>query len=243
MKKQLLIVLCSVSLLSACSLAPDKAQPTQDHWENFNRKTFAFNESLDKNVVKPVVKGYKAVTPDFAEKGIHNFFANLGDLGNAFNNLLQLKPGEAGHDLTRFAFNSTFGLAGFIDVASVLQMEKHNEDFGQTLATWGVAPGPYVVLPFLGPSTLRDTGGRIVDTATDPITYADDMDGLKPLQLIDIRAGLLATEATLEDVSVDKYALVRDAWLKNRAYLITDGKSVTKVDPNNDLAAELEALD
>jgi len=243
MKKKLLIVLCSLTLVSACSLAPDKAQPTHDRWENVNRKTFAFNEALDKNLVKPVVKGYKAITPDFAEKGIHNFFSNLGDLGNAFNNLLQLKPGEAGSDLTRFAFNSTFGLAGFIDVASTLQLEKHNEDFGQTLASWGVAPGPYVVLPFLGPSTLRDTGGRIVDTATDPLTYAEDMDALKPLQLIDIRAGLLSSEAALKDLSVDKYTLMRDAWLKNRAYLITDGKSVNNIDPKDDLAAELEALD
>lgn len=229
--------------LTACSTSPEKTVPTDDKWEKFNRKTFAFNEVMDKNLVKPVVKGYKAITPDIAEKGVHNFFSNLGDVSNAINNLLQFKVGEAGSDLTRFAFNTTFGIGGLIDVASELKMEKHAEDFGQTLASWGVASGPYLVLPVFGPSSLRDAGGRVADYALDPVTYADDMDALPLLKLIDTRSDLMRTEVALDSLPGDRYEIMRDAWIKNRAYLISDGKNVEQAVESSSLEAELEALD
>jgi len=243
MIKKPLAALPMLLLLGACTSTPDKLVPEDDKWEALNRKTFAFNEGLDNTLVKPTVKAYKAVTPDIAEKGINNFFANLADLSNAANNFLQFKPAKAGNDLTRFAFNSTFGIFGFIDVASELKMEKHNEDFGQTLATWGVAPGPYLVLPAFGPSTLRDAGGRLVDTKFDATNHADDydMDAVKPLQLLNTRNEVLKIENNIPNVSNDRYAMIRDIWLKDRAYLISDGK-ISRTD-DNDLASELEALE
>jgi phospholipid-binding lipoprotein MlaA len=241
--KQILPLFVFMLSLVACSTAPEKTVPTEDKWENFNRKTFAFNETMDKRLVKPVVNGYKAITSDIAEKGIHNFFSNLGDISNAINNLLQLKVGEAGNDLTRFAFNTTFGIGGLIDVASELKMEKHDEDFGQTLASWGVAPGPYLVLPVFGPSSLRDAGGRVVDYALNPVTHADDMDALPLLELIDTRADLMRTEVALNSLPGDRYEIMRDAWIKNRAYLISDGKNVEQAIESSSLEAELEALD
>jgi phospholipid-binding lipoprotein MlaA len=245
MMKLIILLPFSVLLLSltACSISPEKTTPTEDKWEKLNRKTFAFNEAMDKRLVKPVVKGYQAITPDIAEKGVHNFFSNLGDISNAFNNLLQLKVGEAGNDLTRFAFNTTFGIGGLIDVASELKMEKHDEDFGQTLASWGVAPGPYLVLPVFGPSSLRDAGGRIADYALDPVSYVDDMDALPALKLVDTRADLMSTEIALDSLPGDRYEIMRDTWVKNRAYLISDGENVEQAVERSSLEAELEALD
>lgn len=238
-----LAALSILLLLGACTSTPEKPVSNDDKWENINRKTFAFNEGLDNTLLKPTVKAYKAVTPDIAEKGINNFFANLADLGNAANNFLQFKPVEGGSDLTRFAFNSTFGLLGFIDVASELKMEKHNEDFGQTLAVWGVPSGPYLVLPILGPSTLRDAGGRLVDSKLDASNYADDydMDAVKPLQVINTRNEVLKIENSLPNLGNDRYAMLRDIWLKDRAYLISDGKLPRNND--TDLASELESLE
>lgn len=241
MIKKLTATLPMLLLLSACTTAPEKLTAEDDKWETLNRKTFAFNTALDNSILKPTVKTYKAATPDILEKGISNFFSNLGDLSNAANNLLQLKPGEAGNDLTRFAFNSTFGLFGLIDVASELKMEKHNEDFGQTLATWGISSGPYLVLPIFGPSTVRDAGGRLIDAKLDVTNYANDydMDAIQPLKLINTRSEVLNVEKNIPVSSNDRYTLIRDIWLKDRAFLIADGKEAN----DNDLASELEALE
>ena len=228
--------------LSACSLNEERdVIPKKDKYEKFNRKVFRFNKKLDNAIVKPIAKGYKKITPDIVEKGISNFFANIGDIKNAFNNILQFKLVDAGNDLTRFAFNSTFGLAGFIDVASGLGMEKHNEDFGQTLAKWGVKSGSYVVTPFFGPSTLRDSYTFYIDLATNPLVYRDKSLAYSVLKGVNTRAKLLSTEKILEEVSNDEYALIRDAWLQEREYNIKDGNmDVTEQD---DLASELDALD
>lgn len=131
-----------------------------DSLESFNRSIYSFNVGLDKYFLKPIAKGYKAVTPEFVNTSVTNFFSNLGDVGNAVNNLLQFKVNDAINDTERFVFNSTFGFAGLLDVASAAGLEKHNEDFGQTLARWGVGSGPYIMLPFLGPSTIRDAGAQ-----------------------------------------------------------------------------------
>ena len=238
----IIVILPLIFSLSSCSMNQDRdVVPKKDKWEKMNRKIFRFNKKLDKAIIKPVSKGYQKITPDIMEKGISNFFSNLGDIKNAFNNLLQFKLVDAGSDMTRFAFNSTFGLAGVIDVASGLQMEKHHEDFGQTLAKWGVKPGPYYVMPIFGPSTLRDSYAFWVDSAASPIAYADHRTELTILKGIDTRTKLFATEKILEEVTTDEYALVRDAWLQDREYKIKDGN--IDVTEKEDLASELEALD
>ena len=138
----------------------------EDPWESFNRKVYRFNDVLDRWALKPVAKGYRKVTPDVVEDGVHNVFRNLGEARNLANNLLQLKMHDAGVDTARFFFNTTFGLLGFFDVATKMGLQRNDEDFGQTLGAWGVKSGPYVVLPLLGPSTVRDTVSLYPDSFT-----------------------------------------------------------------------------
>ena len=221
MKKLLnvFVVLILLSVLTACSTpsvstSSDAEMTTR---EKMNRKAFRFNQKLDRTLLNPVARTYKKVTPDLVETGIGNFFANLGDLSNAFNNVLQFKLVDAGSDMTRFAFNSTFGLAGFIDVASALQLEKHDEDFGQTLARWGLKSGSYTVTPFLGASTTRDSVGFWVDMVSNPLSYMEDGTGLSVLESLNTRAESLETLAKPSVAAVDEYAIARDKWLKERA--------------------------
>ncbi|MGB1237330.1 MAG: MlaA family lipoprotein [Pseudomonadales bacterium] len=192
-----------------------------DPLEGLNRSMYSFNSTVDKYAFKPLAKGYKAVTPDLVETGVSNFFANLGDVGNLVNNVLQFKLKDAVVDLGRLSFNSTFGLAGLIDVATPMGLERNNEDFGQTLGTWGVPSGPYLVMPFFGPSTLRDAPASFVPL--DPVYYVDDAKTRNALyagQLIDARAKLLKYESL---VSGDEYIFVRDAYLGRREQLVNDG--------------------
>lgn len=219
-----------------------KKASNQDRWESLNRRIFRLNIGLDTVLVKPVAKAYKFVTPEIVDKSISNFFSNIGDVGNAFNNLLQFKPAEAVNDSARFLFNSTFGLAGFLDVASEMELEKHDEDFGQTLATWGVGSGPYLMLPFLGPSTVRDAVARLsVDAVTDPVLYHDEALAITALRLLDVRADLLSTEEVFQGLADDEYSAVRDAWIQRREYLIRDG--AINEQGQSDLIDELESLD
>lgn len=200
-----------------------------DPLQGYNRLMFSVNDTLDKYALKPVAQGYKFVVPDFAEQGVSNFFDNLGEIGNFVNNALQGKFADAGNDLGRFAINSTIGLFGLLDVASEFGMPEHDEDFGQTLGVWGVGSGPYVVLPLLGPSTVRDTVGLVGDYATDPVTYVDDQGDKNALiitRVIDTRSRLLASEQL---ISGDKYSFIRDAYLQRREFLIKDG-AVTEFD-------------
>ncbi len=214
----------------------------RDSWETFNRGVFRVNTGLDAFILKPVAKAYQFITPDLVDTGISNFFSNLGDISNSFNNLLQAKPRDAFNDSMRFVFNTSFGLAGFLDVASEMQFEKHHEDFGQTLAKWGVGSGPYVMLPLLGPSTVRDASARLsVDILTNPVSYSNEAIPLFAVDLIDKRAGLLSTEDSLQDLSTDPYSAIRDVWLQRRDYLIRDGKTDQK--EQSDLIDELESLD
>lgn len=215
------VVLILLSALTACStpsVSTSSSEAEMTTREKMNRKAFHFNQKLDKKVIHPVVGVYKKVTPDLVETGISNFFANLGDLGNAFNNVLQFKLVAAGSDMTRFAFNSTFGLAGFLDVASALQMEKHDEDFGQTLAHWGVKSGSYTVTPFLGSSTTRDSVGFWVDIIANPLSYMNDGTALSVLDSLNTRAETLNDPAVkASSAGQDEYAIARDKWLKERA--------------------------
>jgi phospholipid-binding lipoprotein MlaA len=197
----------------------------KDPWEGWNRNVYSFNKAVDTAIAKPVAKGYKAVTPDFIETGVSNVFSNLGDIPNFLNNLLQGKPVDSLSDLTRFVVNSTLGIAGLWDPASSMGLHKHDEDFGQTLATWGLADGPYVMLPFMGPSTLRDTFALPIDSEMDLTSQIDHIptrNQVKLIELIDKRAGLLAFEEQLESAT-DEYSFVRDIYLQNRRYKVFDG--------------------
>ncbi|MGB0467179.1 MAG: MlaA family lipoprotein [Pontibacterium sp.] len=227
MKKLLLRFVVLVSLTFNVPVLFAEDSPGQaDPWQGFNRSIFVFNDTLDRHFLKPVTLGYKAVTPDLAERAVTNFFANLSDIGTLINNLLQGKPEAAGLDLARISFNTTFGLAGLIDVSTAMGIEKHHEDFGQTLGYWGVSGGPYLVLPFLGASTLRDTAGFIVDGTIAPVRLSDFSDEdttrytLSALSILDTRARLLDAETL---ISGDRYSFIRDAYLQRREYSVKDG--------------------
>lgn len=195
-----------------------------DPWEGFNRAMFNFNETLDTYALKPVAQGYKAVTPDIVETGVGNFFGNLSDFGSLLNNVLQLKGEAAAQNLMRVLVNSTIGLAGIIDVATPIGLPEHEEDFGQTLGYWGVETGPYLVLPFFGPSNVRDGVGLVADSAVDPLDEVEPIrtrNQLYALRVIDNRAQLLAAENLING---DRYTAMRDAYLQRREFLINDGQ-------------------
>ena len=195
-----------------------------DPWEGFNRAMFSFNEGLDRAIIKPVAQGYRYVMPDFAEKGVHNFFENISDVKTFVNNILQGKPKEASQDLGRVIVNTTIGIGGLFDVATALEIPKHDEDFGQTFGVWGVDSGPYLVLPLFGPSTLRDGISRVPDMMIDPLQEIADDDlytGLQVLRVIDLRASLLDAERV---ISGDRYTFIRDAYLQRREFEINDGQ-------------------
>ena len=196
-----------------------------DPFENINRKTFEFNENLDEKILKPTAKFYSKFPPRI-KNGITNFFNNLEEVDTCVNQLLQGKPKKSANDLTRFLINSTVGLGGFIDVASTMGLERHEEDFGQTLAVWGVGEGPYIMLPGLGPSTLRDTFSRPVSSflsVTFHMTETDVNITLKSIDAIETRERLLDVESLL---SGDKYVFVKDAYIQSIQYEVKDGIDV-----------------
>lgn len=209
---------------SALTVAAADAQPNPDPWEPFNRKIFAFNDFLDRNFLKPVAKGYETVTPQFIEDGVHHLYSNVGEIGNFLNSLLQAKFKNAAESGGRFVLNSSIGLFGFFDVASKMGMLPHEEDFGQTLGYWGVHPGPYIVVPLLGPRTVRDGFGSVADGYSDPIPYAIEhvptRNEVLGGRVIDTRVQLLKAE---ELVTGDRYIFIRDAYLQRRQFLIDDG--------------------
>jgi len=210
----------------------------------FNHDAYAFNKSIDTGVIKPLAQGYKQITPEFLDRGISNVFSNLTDVPNALNALLQLKFKDAASDTGRFVINSSLGLAGFFDVATKIELQKHHEDFGQTLAVWGVPAGEYIMLPVLGPSTVRDSVGKMVDMVTNPYFFFENSLAYNALDKIDQRADLLATESLLNDLSDDGYSSLRDAWLQKRQYLIKDGKlDQQAIEKKSSLIDELEDLD
>jgi phospholipid-binding lipoprotein MlaA len=207
----------SLAVLQGCAISPNAH--SRDPWEPFNRQVASFNDGLDEAVVKPVATVYEHVTPPFLRTGVYNFFGNISDLWSLANNLLQLKPKESVETFFRVGVNTTLGLAGLIDVASELRLEKHKEDFGQTLGYWGVPTGPYVVLPVLGPSTLRDSLALPVDSRGDLVAGLSDVaarNTLFALRLVDLRATLLGAGKLLEAAALDKYSFTRDAYLQRR---------------------------
>jgi phospholipid-binding lipoprotein MlaA len=208
-------VLVAQLLLAGC--ATTGANP-RDPWESYNRSMTRFNDVLDENILEPVAKGYQTVLPDVVRKGVNNFFGNLSDVWSTVNNVLQFKPREAADSLARVGINTTVGLLGVIDVASELDIPRHREDFGQTLGHWGVGTGPYLVLPLLGPSTLRDTAALPLDWKGDLVQSVDGSVGasLSAVRLVDKRANLLTASDMLGKVALDRYAFIRDAYLQRR---------------------------
>ncbi|MDD0986632.1 VacJ family lipoprotein [Pseudomonas shahriarae] len=219
--------LAQLSVCASVLLVPFAAQAAEDDpWESINRPIFIFNDTVDTYALKPLAQGYQFITPQFVEDGIHNFFRNIGDVGNLANNVLQLKPYQAGVDTARLLVNTTFGVLGVIDVGTKMGLQRSDEDFGQTLGYWGVGSGPYVMLPLLGPSTLRDAPSKYVDSYTEPYRYMSDIptrNSAMGLDIVDTRASLLSAEKLING---DKYTFIRNAYLQNREFKVKDGKVV-----------------
>ncbi len=218
-------VLVAAGLAGGCA-APGGPAAARDPLEPLNRAVFRFNDAVDRAVLKPVAQGYHDYVPENLRIPVSSVFGNLADLWTAVNQLLQGKPVEAISDLGRFVINSTLGLGGLADIATPIGLEKHHEDFGQTLGRWGVPSGPYLVLPLLGPSNLRDAPARIVDYAGDPLLAIDSTgqrNNAALLRVVDDRAQLLRAERVVEGAALDRYAFIRDGYLQRRRNLVHDG--------------------
>ncbi|WGL16376.1 VacJ family lipoprotein [Microbulbifer bruguierae] len=222
----------------AGAFASEEEPQDRDPWEGFNRAMFRFNDTADRWFLKPAATSYRQITPIFVQTGVTNFFSNLHEINNVLNDILQWKWGQAGNDTGRFLLNSTVGLVGLFDVAQHMGLEPSDgEDFGQTLAVWGAPSGPYLVIPFMGPSTVRDVPGEVLEWYTNPLTYVDDNSveyTLKVLDLLQTRASLLKAESLLQG---DRYVLMRDAYLQRREFLINDGEQ------EDDFGGDLDEYD
>lgn len=227
MKRGLSFLLLAVAVLSTgCASIPGNGQPDpRDRFERFNRAVYKFNDALDRAVARPVAKGYVKVTPRPVRSGVSNFLANLGSPVTIVNEVLQGKAKGAGVDTARLVINTTIGIGGLFDPATRFGLQAGDEDFGQTLGRWGLPPGPYLMLPLLGPSTIRDGFGKAADQFAQPRSYVNDSTtryGLTALDLVDKRAGLLDTDAVLRR-SFDPYGFVRNAYLDRRRFQVYDG--------------------
>lgn len=217
--------LAGVSLLGACA-TPGGPAAARDPFETMNRAVFRFNDALDRAVLEPVAKGYHDYLPAELRLLVGNVFGNLADLWTAANQLLQGKPGEAASDLSRFVLNSTLGFAGLADIATPAGFDKHHEDFGQTLGRWGLPAGPYLVLPLLGPSSLRDAPARLVDYHGDLLLAVDSAgrrNNAVVLRTVDDRAQLLRAQRLVEGAALDRYSFIRDGYLQRRRNQVYDG--------------------
>lgn len=226
----LTVAVSAVFLLGGCASNGDPRDPL----EPMNRAVHSFNEAVDAAAIKPVAAGYRAIIPAPAQNGVRNFFSNLDDLTVLVNDVLQLKVQQAASDLLRFAFNTSFGVFGLADVASEMGLKKHNEDFGQTLGHWGVGSGSYLVLPFFGPSNLRDGLGLAVDSKhTDAVRNMDHVPSRNwtvLTRVVSKRADLLDATATIEAAALDGYEFTRDFYLERREGLVNDGSSPHRAD-------------
>jgi phospholipid-binding lipoprotein MlaA len=230
--------------LTGCASTAD--HDPRDPWEGWNRNVQKFNDTVDDYFMKPVAKGYQFVMPSVADQGVTNFFSNLDDLNVIANDMLQFKLLQTGQDTGRFLVNTTIGLGGFIDVASKLDLQKHNEDLDQTLGAWGLPSGPYVVLPVIGPSTPRGVVGVAGDTMSNPINWINPVAipwGVGTLRTVDMRADLLSATKIVDEASVDRYEFIRNAYFQQRNYLIHDGNPPLDEDLEKEMDLELEGLD
>ena len=224
----ILVLFCVSLVLTGCAtLPPGSVASERDPLEPYNRAVYGFNDTLDRNLLQPVARGYVAITPDFLRTGVSNFFGNISDLAVFVNDFLQGKPGQGLEDGGRFVLNTTVGLLGLLDVATPAGLPHHREDFGQTLAVWGWDNSTYLVLPLLGPSTVRDTLGLVGDTPlglyTNLHTTNTKLAEIFAFETVNTRANLLAASNVLETAALDPYAFVRDAYLQRRRNMIYDG--------------------
>ena len=223
MSLRVLAALAGLILAGCASLGGDDPR---DPFEGFNRGVYTFNDKLDQYVARPVATGYRRAIPGEIRDRVRNFFGNIGDVFIGVNNFLQGKFADGANDWARVAFNTTIGLLGIHDVATDMGYEKHDEDFGQTFGRWGAGPGPYLILPALGSSTVRDGIGKGLDFYTDPLNETEPFDarwGLVLLRLTQTRADLLEASRILEEAALDRYVFQRDAYLQRRRSLIYDG--------------------
>ncbi len=237
----LLSSIIAALVLTACATTTQQEAEQDDPWQGWNKGTQSFNDSFDKHILKPVAKGYLDITNEAVDDGVSNFFSNINDIGVTINDFLQFKLLQSGMDFSRFIINTTAGVAGIFDWASKIDLPKHNEDFGQTLGYWGIPSGPYLVLPFFGPSSPRDTIGLIGDALMDPITYVSIFGGFagtaastgtSALDVTDYRAGVMASEKVVNEATDgDRYEFLKSSYQQHREYLIHDGNSPHEVDP------------
>lgn len=228
-------------VLTGCATTTLKEADQDDPWQGWNKSTQSFNDSFDKHVLKPLAVGYLKVTNDTVDDGVTNFFSNVNDIGVTINDILQFKLLQGGMDISRFIINTTAGVGGIFDWASKIDLPKHNEDFGQTLGFWGIPSGPYLVLPFMGPSSPRDTVGLIGDVFLDPITYVSIFGGFagtaasggtSVLDATDYRAGVMSSEKVVDEATDgDRYYFLKSSYQQHREYLIHDGNVPHEVDP------------
>jgi phospholipid-binding lipoprotein MlaA len=231
--KRWLAGLAAVALLSLQGCASVKSADARDPWESMNRSVYNFNDAVDTLAIKPVAQIYVNVVPSFVRTGLHNVVSNLGDVWSMANSAMQLKGQHAAESFMRVTVNTVFGLGGLLDIATEMRLERHKEDFGQTLGHWGVKPGPYVVLPILGPSTLRDGLTLPVDYQGDATRQFSDQatrNSLTAVRIVDVRASLLKTVDTVKEASLDPYSFVRDAYLQKRENDVHDGNPPSSFD-------------
>lgn len=219
------VILAGVMTLSGC--ASFRTAAPGDPIEPINRGIYSFNSTFDHYLLKPIAKGYDAVVPSLVKTGVSNVFQNMSDAQSLVSDALQLKGTKFGDDLGRVMLNTTFGIGGMFDLATQLGIERGNEDIGQTLGYWGIGAGPYLVIPFLGPSSLRDAVGRFGDSKVNPLSYVSSVpvrNSLTGLGVVDARVGLFPAEDLLNQASLDKYTFLRSAYLQRRQSLVLDGK-------------------
>ena len=224
-------IVTALLLLAAMSGCATTHNNPVDPFEGFNRAVFNFNDGVDRVALKPAAIAYRNVLPQFVQTGVGNFFGNLADVWTSINNLLQGKVDRGLTDILRVAVNSTLGFGGLLDIGSEAGLQKHKVDFGQTLGVWGVKSGPYVVLPLLGPSTLRDSLALPVDLAGNPVTYAESSRvriAASLVRAVDLRASVLDASSLIEDAAIDRYEFIRDAYLQRRESKIHDGESAPR---------------
>lgn len=235
---QILLVFLAVQIFTSCATTSPVDEENIDPFENVNRKIYRFNLVVDENIMKPIADGYVKITPQPIQNRVTNFFNNLAYINVFLNDFLQGKLDQGLLDTARFVFNSTFGVFGLFDVASGMGLKSHEEDLGQTLAKWGVVQGPYLVLPFFGPYTLRGTPNLVASVVVNPLFYVDDPTltiPLSVLNVIDLRARVESALQFVNAAAVDPYTFTREAYLQRRKYLIYDGEL-----PEDDLFDELE---
>ena len=223
----------AIVILALQGCASVKSADARDPWESMNRSIYNFNDVVDTVAIKPAARIYVNVVPSFVRTGLHNVVSNLGDVWSMANSAMQLKGQHAAESFMRVAVNTVFGLGGVLDIATEMRLERHKEDFGQTLGHWGVKSGPYVVLPILGPSTLRDGLTLPVDYQGDATRQFSDQatrNSLTAVRIVDVRANLLKTVDTVKEASLDPYSFVRDAYLQKRENDVYDGNPPSNFD-------------